>query len=121
MIKVVTTLKKKIGMSTESFRSYYEDHHRLIGEKYLSNFAARYVRRYLDSLPNSEGIIQEPEFDVLLEIWFPDEAAFRACSEKLGEPDVAKEIEIDEDKLFERVQKRSYVVTEYESEFSGGQ
>ncbi|MFK8021693.1 MAG: EthD domain-containing protein [Pseudomonadales bacterium] len=121
MIKVVTTLKKKVGMSTESFRAYYESHHRLIGEKYLNSFAVRYLRRYLDSLPGNDGIIEAPEFDVLLEIWFPDEATFKACSEKLSEPDVAREIEIDEDKLFERGQKRSYAVTECESEFKGEQ
>ena len=38
MIKVVTTLRKKAGMSTEDFRSYYELHHRLVGEKYLNDF-----------------------------------------------------------------------------------
>jgi len=32
MIKVVTTLKKRKGMSTENFRAYYERSHRLIGE-----------------------------------------------------------------------------------------
>jgi len=32
MIKVVTTLKKRKGMSTENFRAYYEYSRRLIGE-----------------------------------------------------------------------------------------
>ena len=55
MIKVVTTLSRRAGMSTPDFRDYYESHHRLIGEKYLGGFAARYLRRYLDPLPGGGG------------------------------------------------------------------
>ncbi len=102
-------------MSTEDFRAYYEDHHRLIGEKYLAGYATRYVRRYLNSIPDTEGNLSPPQFDVLLEIWFPDESAFRACSHRLNKPEVTREIVIDEEKLFDRSQKRSYTVEECES------
>jgi EthD domain len=115
MIKVVTTLKKKPGLSTEEFRNYYESHHRLIGEKYLKDYAARYLRRYIDPLPNAEGKISNPNFDVLLEIWFEDESALQACNLKLNEADVAREIILDEEKLFDRSQKFTYLVTECES------
>ena len=115
MIKIVTTLKKRKGMSTENFRAYYEDNHRLIGEKYLRGYATRYVRRYLNSIPDTAGNLPQPQFDVLLEIWFPDESAFRACSQRLNEPDVAREIVIDEEKLFDHSQKRSYIVEESDS------
>ena len=119
MIKVVTTLKKKSGMSTESFRAYYEDHHRLIGEKYLNEFATRYIRRYLNSYPDKEGKIQEPEYDVLLEVWFSDDTSLKLFYEKMNEPEVAKEIEIDEENLFDRSKKRSYIVEEHESQLAG--
>jgi hypothetical protein len=118
MIKVVTTLKKRPGLTTEEFRTYYEDHHRVIGEKYLNGFAARYVRRYLDALPDHEGTLASPEFDVLLEIWFNDKASFEACSQRLNEPDIAREIIFDEEKLFDRSQKRSYLLEEYESQLT---
>lgn len=115
MIKVVTTLKKRPGLSAEEFRAYYEDHHRLIGEKYLKDFAVRYVRRYLDSMADNGGNKPAPQFDVLLEIWFADDTTFKACSQRLNEPEVAQEIAIDEEKLFDRSQKRSYIVEEHES------
>ena len=57
-MKVVTTLKKKAGMSTAAFREYYETHHRLIGEKYLSGYATRYVRRY--TVVDVESPIETP-------------------------------------------------------------
>jgi hypothetical protein len=34
MIKVVTLLFKKPGLSKDEFRDYYENHHRKLGEKY---------------------------------------------------------------------------------------
>ena len=114
MIKLVTALHRREGMSTEAFRAYYENHHRLIGEKYLDGYASRYVRRYLTAAPGNEEA--EPICDVLLEIWFEDQAAYAACGERLTRPDVAAEIAEDEEKLFDRSRKRSYVVTECESE-----
>lgn len=118
MIKVLTTLKRKPGLTTEAFREYYESHHRLIGEKYLKDYASRYLRRYLDSTPNTEGKIVEPDFDVLLEVWFDSEEDFQACSQRLQEPDVAGEIICDEEKLFDRSCKRTYLLTEHESDLS---
>ncbi|MEM7018251.1 MAG: EthD domain-containing protein [Pseudomonadota bacterium] len=115
MIKLVMPLKRKPGMSTEDFRAYYENHHRLIGEKYLAGYAMRYVRRFMNPLPDRSGNLSDPEYDVLLEIWYPDEATFRACSEKLRAPEAAQEIAEDEEKLFDRSQMRSYLVEEHES------
>ena len=114
MIKLVTALHRREGMSTEAFRAYYENHHRLIGEKYLDGYASRYVRRYLTAAPGNDEA--EPICDVLLEIWFEDEAAYAACGERLTQPDVAAEIAADEEKLFDRSRKRSYLVTECESD-----
>ncbi len=116
MIKLVMPIKKRPGMSTEEFRNYYESHHRLIGEKYLTGFVSRYVRRFLNPLPDRSGNVTEPEYDVLLEIWYPDEASFLACGKKLRQPDIAKEIAEDEAKLFDLTRMRSYLVEEFESD-----
>jgi hypothetical protein len=115
MIKVVTTLRKKNNMSTEDFRDYYERKHRLIGEKYLSGYAIRYVRRYMNPITQIDGTLLQPEFDVLLEIWFQDESTFLACGQRLNEPEVAQEIIDDEAMLFDHGGKRSYIVEECES------
>ena len=47
MIKVVTLLTRKPGMTRQAFIDYYESQHRLIGEKYLGGYAVKYQRRYL--------------------------------------------------------------------------
>ena len=117
MIKVITPLKRKPGMTVKEFRNYYETKHRVIGEKYLLGFADKYVRRFTNPVPDNTGNFLEPEFDVLLEVWYPDMESFNACVAKLSEPDVAKEIKADEAKLFDVSYKRSYFVEEFESEF----
>jgi len=103
-------------MSVTEFREYYEAHHRLIGEKYLSGFASRYVRRFLNPLPDRKGNLSDPEYDVILEIWYPDEVTFKACGRKLAEPDIQKEIHEDEARLFDTNHMRSYLVEEHESD-----
>lgn len=102
-------------MSTEAFREYYETHHRVIGEKYLSGYASRYMRRYLEPMAGADGVLHEPEYDVLLELWFPDEATWLACAARLSEPRATEEIARDEEKLFDSSRKRSYIVEEIES------
>ena len=116
MIKTITTLKRKAGISTADFRAYYEANHRLIGEKYLSGYATRYMRRYLDPVLDSNGESEEPEFDVVLEIWFPTMDAWRACGEILSSPSASAEIIQDEERLFDRARKRTYMVEEVESQ-----
>ncbi|NCW73305.1 MAG: hypothetical protein EBW06_01760 [Gammaproteobacteria bacterium] len=60
MIKQLVLLKKRDDLTVEAFRTYYETHHRLIGEKYLNAHVARYVRRYLETPPGmaAEAIIE---------------------------------------------------------------
>lgn len=115
MIKMIGLLKRRPGMSTAEFRDYYERAHRLIGEKHLAGYACRYVRRYLDPAPGrtSDG---EAPYDVILEVWYPDQAAFEAAGRHLAKPDIAAEIAADEERLFDRPQNRFYLVEEVESE-----
>lgn len=117
MYKVVGLLKRRAGMSTEEFRTYYETYHRVIGEKYLSGYATRYMRRYLNSFPDPiTGAAPEQEYDVLLEIWYPDEATFVAVNEQFAKPEVAKEIADDEERVFDRGASRFFYLDEVESE-----
>ena len=115
MIKVVTLLTRKPGMSREAFIEYYETHHRKIGEKYLSGFAARYQRRYLQSAGFKEQDGGAPPFDVLTEIWYPDQEALNGALAVLSTDEAQAEIAADEERLFDRDLIRSYMVEEYES------
>ena len=116
MIKVVTLLTRKPGMSREAFIEHYETHHRKIGEKYLSGFAVKYQRRYLQSagFRGQEGATLP--FDVLMEIWYPDQDTLGAALAVLSTDEAQAEIIADEERLFDRDLIRSYTVEEYESE-----
>ena len=116
MIKVVTLLTRKPGMSREAFIEHYETHHRKIGEKYLSGFAVKYQRRYLQSAGFREQEGDEPPFDVLMEIWYPDQDTLDAALAVLSTDEAQAEIIADEERLFDRDLIRSYTVEEYESE-----
>ena len=116
MIKVVTLLTRKPGMSREAFIEHYETHHRKIGEKYLSGFAVKYQRRYLQSAGFREHEGDALPFDVLMEIWYPDQDTLDAALAVLSTDEAQAEIIADEERLFDRDLIRSYTVEEYESE-----
>ena len=113
MIKTIGLLPRRPGMTVAEFRAYYETHHRVIGEKYLSGFASRYMRRFITPSPSRDtGETPEADFDVVLEIWYPDRATFEACGRVLSTPEVAAEIVADEERLFDRPRMRFFVIEE---------
>ncbi len=118
MIKMVTLLKRKPGMSMEEFIRYYESNHRKIGEKYLRPHAAKYIRRFLHPLP--ESIVPEapPEkpYDVVMEIWFENREKMEAAFADLMTEEAQAEIVEDESKLFDRDRIYSSIVEEFESD-----
>ena len=116
MIKVVTLLTRKPGISREAFIEHYETHHRKIGEKYLSGFAVKYQRRYLQSAGFRGQGGAMPPFDVLMEIWYPDQDTLNGALAVLSTDEAQAEIIADEERLFDRDLIRSYTVEEYESE-----
>ena len=117
MVKLLMILKRNQSLTTEQFREHYEDVHARIGAKYLKGRAVRYVRRFLDPIPDRvTGAIPESDYDVITEIWFPDEECFEAALERLAQADAATEIKTDEEFLFERSRHRFYLLTECESE-----
>ena len=105
-------------MTVAEFRAYYESRHRLIGEKYLSGYASRYLRRYTNPTRDRDGTMRDPEYDVFLEIWYPDEATMAACSKRLASAEARQEISEDEAKLFDLNSMRSYVIEEHESDLT---
>lgn len=117
MIKLLTLLKRRPGMSMEEFTTHYETCHRLIGEKVLKPHACRYVRRYLQPVPHVvTGAVEEAEHDVVMEIWFEDQARMDAFAAAAAEPGMWREIVEDEERLFDRPKMRQFTVVEHESD-----
>ena len=111
-------MKRRAGMSIPEFREYYETKHRLLGEKYLKGYATRYFRRFTNPTMDRDGELRDPEYDVFLEVWYPDQETFEACGKALSAPEAVKEIYEDEEKIFDLNFMRSYIVEEYESDLS---
>lgn len=115
-ITVITLLKRREGMSKRDFIAYYEEHHRRIGERVLTGYATRYVRRYLHPLDGTE---QPCDADVVMEIDFPDVATRDACFAALAAPATSAMIAEDEERLFDRSRIRSFSVEERASTLNG--
>jgi hypothetical protein len=108
-ITVITLLKRRAGMSKADFITYYETHHRLIGEKVLRGYATRYVRRFLHPV---DGVDCHEDADVVLEIDFPDAATRDACFAAMADEALMAEIVADEERLFDRSRIRTFSVEE---------
>jgi hypothetical protein len=114
MIKLVSLLKRRPGMSKADFTAYYENHHRVIGERVLAGYATRYFRRHVYPVDSE---FQHCDPDVVMEIWFPDQERMDAFFASIAnDPVIAAEIGEDEERLFDRSRLRSFVVEEFESE-----
>lgn len=111
-VTVLTLLKRREGMSKADFIAYYESRHRLIGEKVLSGWATRYVRNHLHPL---DGTDAAHDFDVVLEIDFPDQATCDACFAAMSDAATMAEIVDDEERLFDRSKMRTYRVEAHAS------
>jgi len=115
MIKLVTLIRRRQDLSMQEFIRRYETGHRRIGEKYLKGYASRYFRRFLLEREDDVGV-KPRQYDVLTEIWFPDQEAVNNAFRDLGTPDALAEIAEDEATLFERDSITTYLVEEYESD-----
>lgn len=108
-VTLITLLKRRSGMSKPEFITYYEAHHRLIGEQVLRGYATRYVRRFLHP---ADGTDQDHDADVVLEIDFPDAETRDACFAAMADPAIMEMIAADEEKLFDRSRIRTFAVEE---------
>lgn len=111
-VTVLTLLKRREGMTKADFIAYYESRHRVIGEKVLSGWATRYIRRHLHPM---DGATMDHDFDVVLEIDFPDQKTCDACFAAMADPAIMAEIAEDEERLFDRSRMRTYRIEEHAS------
>ena len=70
------------------------------------------MRRFTNPTVDRDGELRDPEYDVFLEIWYPDQATMEACGKALSQPEVQQEIREDEEKIFDMRFMRSYTVDE---------
>jgi len=95
MIKVLTFIKRKPGITREEFLKYYEEVHAPLSLKHLPK-PARYVRNHI--IAAVEG--QEPEFDCVTEHWFETVEDAMAVNEVMGGSDAATGYTTEVGKIF---------------------
>ena len=112
MFRVLALLAKKADVDTEAFIDYYERRHvPLICS--LAPPPTVYKRRYIrhdERLTTAGGTV---DFDVAVELAFPDRAAFEAWMARLSGPGAGDLVGADEAKFLDRSRTRAYVVEEY--------
>lgn len=117
--KILLLMKRRPGMSMAEFRDYYENRHVPLALKYDGGAMTRYVRRYLEPQPHAEsGTNAELPYDVVSELWFEDEAAFRATLGYMTTAIMPPDVVADEASLFDRATMRIATVIECETDLA---
>lgn len=118
IFKVLIFLKRRPGLSIEEFRAYYENVHAKLCAKYAVG-ARRYLRRYVDPLPQPlTGSTEEMAFDVITELWFDDRAVYETVLKYAARGTLPPDVLADEEHLFDRSKSRFSTVIETETDLS---
>ena len=115
MVKTIAFLKRKAGLSRDSFVNYYETRH-----VPLILSIAPQICEYRRNFLIDEGAIvapgaAAPDFDVVTEIWYADRAAYADAMTAFTNPSNAERIARDEEHIFDRSQTRFFEVDERQS------
>jgi uncharacterized protein (TIGR02118 family) len=114
MKKTIVLLTRKPGTTPEQFKHHYETVHAPGAIERIPALArADYRRNFIE---NSEaGTLPRPDFDVITEIAFADDADYEAFRRSLEDPAVQAWIAQDEARFSDPGMTRSYTVTEHTS------
>ena len=115
MLKSITLIKRKPGLSREEFIKHYEEVHVPLSLKHFPTFR-RYVRNYVVAPFGTE----EPDFDCIMEVWFDDVEGAQAVSDALGgynalggyETELGQIFREDEEKFMDRGSRIAFLVDE---------
>ena len=108
--KLLIFLKRKPGLSTEEFRSYYEEKHVPLIMPYMAG-PVSYRRYYLDPVEGQA----EQEFDVVTELVFADRAMRDMVLAGMLADQLPAEVIEDETNFIDRPKSRVHAVTERET------
>ena len=114
MKKTIVLLTRKPGTTLEQFRHHYETAHAPGAIERIPALArADYRRNFIESSPSDT--LPRPDFDVITEITFADDADYEAFSRSLEDPAIQAWIAQDEARFSDPSLTRSYTVTEHRS------
>lgn len=117
MYKTICLMKRRPDLTMEQFMAHYENVHSKIGERMMAGRASHYIRRYLRPIafpmPNDTKPA-EPPYDVIMEMWYASEEAFRQATQALT-PENLAELTADEKNLFDRANMHIFHVEEHSS------
>ncbi len=110
MIKIIWLLRRKPGISFETFQEHYETSHAEIGKKYLGHLIKQYRRNYndrrmSDDLPRAVAqlmVIKAWDYDCVTEWELKDEAAMEEIVRLLSDPVIGKVFYEDEEHFLDR-------------------
>ena len=109
MIKGMSLIKRKPGLSQEEFSRHYEEVHVPLALRHFP--FKRYVRNYVITPPG----IEEPDFDCITEVWFDTMEDCQAAAE-FSVSEAYRVISEDEDRFMDRSKIVAFLVEEKLSE-----
>ncbi|MFT4027307.1 MAG: EthD domain-containing protein [Novosphingobium sp.] len=119
MIKQVSVMKRHPSLTMEEFIEQYEGRHAKFGEV-LFKKAKKLTRRYVQPQPNPlTGKVEELDFDVILELWFENEADLKAAMAGIPTSGIMDEVRESGARLFASSANPAFTVLEYESPVGG--
>lgn len=115
-VKIVSLMRRRDGMTRADFRAYYETVHVPLIVRHVP-FWSDYRRNYASEARHvtghrAAGRSDEQPFDVLTELTYADEEAYRRTLEVLADPRIGALIAADEERFLDRASMRSFVVEE---------
>jgi uncharacterized protein (TIGR02118 family) len=112
MIKVITLLKRKPGLSRAEFSRYWRESHAKVA---LAFSGSRRIRKYVQnhmldpaSLGNWPGALNS-EWDGVAEVWFD---SLDDLLEAMNDPDYMKVVRPDEEKFSDLASAQTFIVEE---------
>jgi len=115
MIKAITLLYRKEGLTREEFVRHYEEVHAPMAVQLLPMYK-KYVRNHVVGVPDMIDVpdIKGPDFDCVSEFWFDSIEDAMALMDRV-QSEAGQPIRDDEQKFMDTSKTMSFMVDERES------